>query len=194
MVSGAAELIRENGVAGTTLDDVRARTGTSKSQIFHYFPDGREELLLAVAQHEATRVLDDQRPHLDRLSTWAEWSAWRDVVVARYRRQGPQCPLHALTSHIGSGTPGARAVVQQLMSDWERPLRDGIVSMQTSGELDADLVADQYARAILASVQGGVQILMATGSSEHLENALDLVLDAMRSRRPQASGKTRQTA
>jgi AcrR family transcriptional regulator len=184
LVAGAAELIREQGVALTTLDDVRARTGTSKSQIFHYFPNGREDLLLAVAQHEADRVLSDQRPQLDSLSTHEDWRAWRDVVVERYRTQGPQCPLHALTSHIGSGTPGARAVVDQLMRDWERPLRDGILALQEGGELDSTLDAASYSRAILAAVQGGVQILMATGSSDHLESALDLVLDAMRSRAP----------
>ena len=42
IIEGAAAEIRERGVAVTTLDDVRARTGTSKSQLFHYFPDGKE--------------------------------------------------------------------------------------------------------------------------------------------------------
>jgi AcrR family transcriptional regulator len=181
IVAGAAELIREFGVAATTLDDIRVRTGTSKSQIFHYFPTGRDELLLAVAQHEAERVLDDQRPHLDRLTSWDEWQQWRDVVVARYQAQGPQCPLHALTSHLGPATPGARAVVQQLMRDWEKPLRDGLTTMQAHGALEPELDADRYAQAILAAAQGGVQILMATGSSQHLESALDLALAAVRS-------------
>ncbi|GGM06382.1 hypothetical protein GCM10010129_57710 [Streptomyces fumigatiscleroticus] len=54
----------QRGVTGTTLDDIRARTATSKSQIFHYFPGGKEELLLAVAAREAERVLEDQEPHL----------------------------------------------------------------------------------------------------------------------------------
>jgi AcrR family transcriptional regulator len=182
LVAGAAELIREAGVA-VTLDEVRARTSTSKSQIFHYFPHGREELLLAVAQHEAERVLDDQRPHLDRLTTWSAWQQWRDVVVARYKSQGPQCPLHALTAHLGAGTPGAQAVINQLLGDWERPLRDGLTQMQLDGLLAPDLDADTYGRAVLSAVQGGVQILMATGSSQHLENALDITLDALRSHR-----------
>jgi AcrR family transcriptional regulator len=39
IIDGAAAEIREHGIAATTLDDVRARTGTSKSQLFHYFPD-----------------------------------------------------------------------------------------------------------------------------------------------------------
>ena len=92
IVEGAAELIREHGIAGITLDDIRSHTRTSKSQLFHYFPGGREELLLAVAQHEADRVLEDQRPYLDQLVTWEDWRKWRDVVVARYRLQVPGVP------------------------------------------------------------------------------------------------------
>jgi hypothetical protein len=67
------------------------------------------------------------------------------------------------------------------MRDWERPLRDGLATMQSNGALGRDLDAERYAQAILAAVQGGVQILMATGSSEHLESALDLALAAVRS-------------
>src|ERR1700754_3518623 len=87
IVAGAAAHIREQGVAGTTLEDICAATSTSKGQLFHYFPDGREQLLLAVAQLEASRVLTDQEPHLSRLSTWSDWRGWRASVVTRYRLQ-----------------------------------------------------------------------------------------------------------
>ena len=45
------------------------RTGTSKGQLFHYFPGGREDLLLAVADYEAGRVLADQQPYLGQLTS-----------------------------------------------------------------------------------------------------------------------------
>jgi AcrR family transcriptional regulator len=182
IVAGAAEVMREQGVATTTLDDVLARTSTSKSQLFHYFPGGREDLLLAVARHEAARVIDDQQPHLGRLTSWRAWERWRDAVVERYRVQGPQCPLHALTSQVGFGTPGAQAVVRELMRDWHEPLRAGIVAMQESGQIRPDVDADDAARAILATVQGGVQVLMATGSTSHLEAGLDMAFAHLRDR------------
>lgn len=109
IIEGAAAEIRDRGVALTTLDDIRARTHTSKSQLFHYFPDGKEQLLLAVAEHEAEQVLADQQPHLGALNSWAAWQRWRDAVVDRYRRQGQSCPLSMLMSEIGRSTPGAQA-------------------------------------------------------------------------------------
>src|SRR3981189_1081797 len=93
IVEGAAEVLREKGVAFATLDDIRARTATSKSQLFHYFPEGKDQLLLAVAQYEADRGVDDQQPYLGCLDSWDAWYGWRDAVVARYEAQGDQCPL-----------------------------------------------------------------------------------------------------
>src|SRR6202044_3886871 len=87
IIQGASAEIRENGVTAT-LDDIRIRTGTSKSQLFHYFPDGKEQLLLAVAEHEADLVLSDQQPQLGKLDSWRAWGTWRDTVVDRYRKQG----------------------------------------------------------------------------------------------------------
>src|ERR1700754_2912249 len=117
ILEGAAEHIREFGVAATTLDDVLARTATSKSQLFHYFPGGREEL--AVARFEAERVLEDQRPQLGELTSWAAWQAWRDKVVERYRGQGRLCPLNSARSQLGGTPPGAQAVGTELMGRWQ---------------------------------------------------------------------------
>ncbi|MFZ0754351.1 MAG: helix-turn-helix domain-containing protein [Trebonia sp.] len=173
IVEGAAEVVRELGVGMATLDDIRARTGTSKSQLFHYFPGGKDALLLAVAQYEAGRVLEDQQPHLGRLDSWEAWHAWRDAVVERYELQGDFCPLGTLYQHIGRSTPGAQAIVTELMREWQESLAAGIRAMQRNGHLPLSLNVDEAAAALLAGIQGGVSIMLSTGQSTHLRAALD---------------------
>ncbi|MEV0830246.1 TetR/AcrR family transcriptional regulator [Nonomuraea rubra] len=190
ILEGAAGLIREHGVAATTLDDVLSVTSTSKSQLFHYFPGGREELLLAVARYEAGQVLEEQRPQLGELTSWPAWYAWRDRVVDRYRRQGRLCPLNAVTSHLGDRTPGAQAVVTELMGRWQAEIAAGVRHMQAAGEIDPGLDPERAAAAILAGIQGGVLIQMSTGQTTHLESALDLGIAYLRSSRAQASQVT----
>lgn len=184
IVEGAAEEIRERGAAGTTLDDIRARTATSKSQIFHYFPGGKEELLLAVAAREADRVLEDQEPHLSNLRTWPAWQDWRDAVLRRYEQQGVNCPLGVLITELGRTTPAAQQLTSQLISTWQAALREGVRHMQQTGEIDRQLDADRTAAALVAAVQGGVTILMATGGIAHLEAALDTTLTLLRAGAP----------
>ena len=179
IIEGAAAHLRSDDPAGVTLDDIRAITGTSKGQIFHYFPDGKEELFLAVARYEADRVLDDQQPHLGALTSWPAWERWRDAVVARYRAQGRSCPLGTLMSQVGS-TPGAAEVVTTLVDQWQAHVRRGIAEMQDAGLVRASVDAGRVAAAFIAGIQGGVQVLRTTGDISHLEAALDTLIDHLK--------------
>jgi AcrR family transcriptional regulator len=179
IVAGAAAEFRRRGVADTTLDHVIERTGTGKGQLFHYFPGGREELLVAVAEHEAERVISDQEPHLGRLAGRGDWEAWRDAVVARYRRQGEECPLSMLISQIGKGSPAGRAVTTTLLREWQDELAAGIRRTQERGEIGPSHDPERSAAAIVAAIQGGVLVLLSTGEIDNLEAALDFVLAAL---------------
>jgi AcrR family transcriptional regulator len=53
----------EHGVAGTSMDDVRSASGTSKSQLYHYFAD-KTALVCAVVAVQERAVIGD-RPFLD---------------------------------------------------------------------------------------------------------------------------------
>jgi AcrR family transcriptional regulator len=180
IIEGAALVLRERGVATATLDDVMARTQTSKSQLFHYFPGGKDELLLAVAQYEADQVLTDQMPYLGCLDSWEAWQRWRDVVVRRYEEQGDHCPLGSLFQQIGRVSPGARAIVVELMRQWQESLAAGIRALQAAGLVPEDADVDRRSAALLAAIQGGVSILLSTGESAHLRAALDQGISDLR--------------
>jgi AcrR family transcriptional regulator len=179
IIEGAAQYLLSGDPGEVTLDDIRAITGTSKSQIFHYFPAGKEELLLEVARYESRRVLDDQQPHIGSLTSWAAWGRWRDAVVARYRAQGRNCPLGALMAQVGS-TPGAAEVVTSLLAQWQAHVGQGITAMQAAGLVRRELDPDRVSAAFIAGIQGGVQVLRSTGSTWHLEATLDALIDHLR--------------
>ena len=180
IVEGAAEVVRQGGVDAATLDEIRRHTATSKSQLFHYFPDGRRQLLLAVAHFEADRVLSDQQPHLSALTSWESWEKWRTAVIRRYRRQGRSCPIAVLMSELGRTDVAAQEVTRSLLLRWRVDLAAGVRAMQASGSAGLALDADRFAGALIAGIQGGVAILLATGSSADLEAVLDLLLEPLR--------------
>jgi AcrR family transcriptional regulator len=177
IVEAAAAEIRERGTNVATLDDVGRRSGTGKSQMFHYFPQGKEQLLLAVAELEAERVFDDQQPYLSDLTSRVAWEAWRDLVVEQYRDQGVYCPFVVLITEVGRFNLAAHAVTARLIRRWQECVRAGIEATQAAGEAKPDLDADRTAAAVIAAFQGGVSILLSTGSADHLEAALNLCLD-----------------
>jgi AcrR family transcriptional regulator len=190
IIEGTAAHLRGEAGLEVTLDEVRASTHTSKSQIFHYFPGGKDELFLEVARFEAGRVLREQQPHLDELDSWESWQRWRDAVVARYRQQGPQCAMTSLSRQTNI-TPGATEVSRLLLASWQDRLRRGIEKMQANGFIAPQLDAQRASAAMLAALQGGIVILQATGLTDHLEAALDAALAQLRA--AATSAQTPQT-
>jgi hypothetical protein len=67
-----------------------------------------------------------------------------------------------------------------LLAQWQRRLEVGIEEMKAAGEIRAAVDPARASAALIAAIQGGVAILMSSGTSTHLEYALDLCLDYLR--------------
>ncbi|MEU6206202.1 TetR/AcrR family transcriptional regulator [Micromonospora musae] len=180
IVTGATAELRERGIDQVRLEDVMARAGISKSQLFHYFPEGKEQLLLAVVQQEADQVIVDQQPYLSELTSWQAWQRWRDLLIDRYVSQGDRCALRGLLGDMGRRAPAARSVLTDLIDRWQSSIATGILHMQASGQISADVDARQAAAALIAGIQGGVLLMSSTGRTEYLESAVDFAIDNLK--------------
>lgn len=187
IVVATADRILSRGVGGTSLDDVRADTTTSKSQLFHYFPDGKAELVRAVVALQGQRVIDAQHPAIDDLSTWDSWVAWRAAVLDHYDRQhGWGCPIGSLSSEAAGTDPELAAQITGYMTDWQLALQRGVERLQAAGAIRAEADPRRLAAATLASVQGGLLLTQTEQALWPLEAALDAALDALRMWAPAA--------
>jgi AcrR family transcriptional regulator len=173
IVSAAADLALTRGVGETSLDDVMAACGASKSQLYHYFAD-KDALLREAAGLQAERVLAAHEPLLEALDSLLAMRRWRDAVIALNRRTG--CPLGALAYQLPSGAKDARAAVEDGFEIWRRRIETGLVRMQARGELAADVAPADIALAVLGAVQGGLLLSRSAKSDRPLELAFDMAL------------------
>jgi AcrR family transcriptional regulator len=181
IIEAAADLVLARGVGGTSLDDIRAGTATSKSQLFHYFPGGKAELVRAIVALQGERVLDAQRPHLDELDTWASWDAWRDAVIAHYAAQSCRgCPIGALAAELAAHDPAQAADVTASMDRWRGLLEAGVTRMRDRGLLRPDTDPARLALSMFAALHGGLMLMQAQRSITPLEAALDGALVQLR--------------
>ena len=181
IVEAAADLVLARGAGATSLDDIRAGTATSKSQLFHYFPGGKSDLIGAIAAFQAARVLEAQRPFLDTLDTWEAWEGWRNAVVAHYSSQPSWgCPIGALATELIGSDPARAAEVAAHMDQWRYYLQAGLTRMRAAGRLRADADPETLGLAVFASLQGGLLLAQTMQSSKPLEAALDAALTALR--------------
>lgn len=172
------------GVAGTTMDQVVDASGTSKSQLYHYFTD-KDALVAAVIKMQAARVLEFQAPHLERLASVADLRRWRDAVV-RFVEEGQGvngCAVGSLSSELADRSEPARILIDATFRSWESYLAAGLRRMQDRGELATDADPGELATGLMAAYQGGYLLSQAARSSRPMAVALDLALDSIEARR-----------
>jgi TetR/AcrR family transcriptional regulator, transcriptional repressor for nem operon len=173
IVAAAAGLIQQQGVAGTTLEDVRAEAGVSSSQIYHYFAD-KEALVHAVVDYQTQAVVGGiHEPMLTTIDGIDGLRAWRDMIVSIQDAGGCQggCPLGSLGSELAELDHAARQGVAVGYRRWEAAIRNCLQGMRGQLAPAADL--DQLATAMLAALQGGLLLAQVERSVRPLAAALD---------------------
>jgi AcrR family transcriptional regulator len=182
IVTVAAQLMHEHGVAGTTIEQVRDAAGVSSSQIYHYFAD-KQALLKAIIAYQNETVVGGQEPLFAQLDTLDGLRAWRDAIVGlqRERQCRGGCPIGTLGSELAEIDPDARAELAEGFTRWAEGIQRGYRTMYERGDLVADADPSRLATATLAALQGGLLLTQLHRDTEPLESALDVILDHVRS-------------
>ncbi|MFE1646185.1 TetR/AcrR family transcriptional regulator [Microbacterium sp. P01] len=177
IIEATGEQILASGIGGTTLDTVRAATLTSKSQLFHYFPHGKAELVREVAEWEGRQLWEAQEPEIDDLGSWASWERWRSRLVDYYIGRGRwACPIGSLATQAALTDPDLERAIAASMQAWREALAAGVRRMQEAGTVDKTADPDRIATVILAAIQGGLILSQPERSAWPLEAALDSAL------------------
>jgi len=179
IIEGAAHQIRLSG-AEFTLDDVCAATHTSKSQLFHYFPEGRKQLLLEVVRYETDQELAAHVPYLTNLSTWPGWPAWRDALVERYQNHLHNDPMCAAIAALPGDGLAVQAILHGASGQLHQLITAAIEGTQSTGDIGPQINPAHAATALITAIQGGAAEMMCTDSTDHLATTIDFILDALR--------------
>ncbi len=177
IVDGAASLVRERGVAGTSLDAVMSATGTSRSQLYHYFAN-KDALISEVIKAQLGRVIAAQQPRLREVSSWEGLQSWCDHLVTMTRStQGVGgCPLGSLVGELADRSDSARSELARSFAEWQSYLSRGFAAMRDNGELAAEADVDELALTMMSALQGGLLLAQTTRSARPLELALNMAL------------------
>lgn len=175
IVDAAAALMYERGVAGTTIEDVKAAAAISGGQLYHYFAD-KEALVQAVINRQAdTIVTNTERAGLD---TIEGLRAWRDQVVAGARRSNGQggCPLGSLGGQLAESDAEARTHVAAGFGRWSAAIGDGLAALHATGHLPPGISPDDLAVTLLSALQGGLLLAQVERDTRPLQTTLDTLL------------------
>jgi TetR/AcrR family transcriptional repressor of lmrAB and yxaGH operons len=163
MVTSAALLLREDGVAGTGFRDVVAHSGTPRGSIGHHFPGGKRQLVAEAVRFAGGLSTGAMRTKAE---TPAEIVA---LIFGLYRRAlfdtdfAAGCPVGAVAQEAYRD-PELRAAVRRVFDDWREVLRESLRSAGHSRKRSIDL-ADMA----IASMQGAIMLSRVDGTTDALD-------------------------
>lgn len=177
IVAEATSLVRERGVARTSLDAVMTASDTSRSQLYHYFAD-KDALIGEVIKTQLGRLIAAQEPLLGEVTSFSGLQRWCEHLVAMTRTtQGVGgCPLGSLVSQLADRSDSARLELARSFAEWQSYLSTGFAVMRDDGELVPEADPDELALTMMSALQGGLLMAQTTRSVRPLELALNMAL------------------
>ncbi len=179
IVDGAARLMFERGVTGTSLEDVRAAVGVSGSQISHYFTDKQDLTRRVIHARADTVIAFHRQPKLAQLDSLEALRAWVEVCwikgVPDYLRHG--CIYGSLTGELLEADDVLLDALADGYDRWLGVFERGLSAMRDRGELSAEAEPAHLAVGVLAAHQGSALLTFVTGNAEPFRAAVDAAID-----------------
>lgn len=190
IVRAAAELIAERGAAGTSLDDVRAATRVSKSQLYHYFGDKRG-LVEAVVDFQCATVLGLQARALGSVNDWEDLERWAELMTTIVEDHGARggCPIGTLAAALSDTDDGLRTSLSEAFRAWSDAIRGALARLRANGLISADADLDALTTITLAGIQGGLLLAKTSRDANQLRTALGGAIAQLKANGPALSAR-----
>ena len=178
MLVSAAEVMRERGVAGVTIDEVLTRSGAPRGSVYYHFPDGRNQILTEALQYAGeaiTAVIDDAAAKGGMFLVRQFVDFWEELLAESDFTAG--CPVVAAAIGSTEDEPQLMSVAGAIFNHWRDALTRAFV---TDGFEESD--AASLAIMCIASLEGAVVLCRSTRSADPLRDVAAQVEFLIKSR------------
>jgi len=154
MLRTAARLLQRQGYHATGLRQILAESGAPRGSLYFHFPGGKEQLAVdavrAMSARIARLIAQLLAAHQDPAEAVEAFvRAFAEILHASDYAEG--CPIATVTLEAAAGSPAIRAACDQAYTEWERQLRDYLVTAGVPADGAAGL-----ATLALAAAEGGL--------------------------------------
>jgi TetR/AcrR family transcriptional regulator, transcriptional repressor for nem operon len=177
IIATAAELMRVRGVGGTTLDDVVAAAGVSKSQFYRHFED-KPALVRAVIEVVGERTIAGERESLAKVKTFAGLRRWRNAFVEQSALNESRygCALGSLANEVSDQDAVARTKLDELFTAWQELFDDLLRRFQQQRLIPQDADVTRLATGFVAAIQGGYLLAQTARDAAPMAAAIDMAI------------------
>ena len=178
LVEATRELLWERGYIGTSPRDIQARAGVGQGSMYHHF-GGKSELAETALTESGAALLASAAQSFD------SGGVVFDRLADYLRRERPVlrgCPIGRMTEDVEvMESSTLRAPVEQTLSRLRSRIAELLEEGRVSGEFAPTIHSGRLAATITATVQGAYVLSKAANDEEPFSDAIEGVIDLLRS-------------
>jgi TetR/AcrR family transcriptional repressor of lmrAB and yxaGH operons len=169
MLVSAAEVMRERGAAGVTIDEVLTRSGAPRGSVYYHFPEGRNQILAEALKYAGDAITADIDAAAGRgakvlIRQFVDF--WERVLAESDFHAG--CPVVAAAIGSCDDEVPLAAEAARIFAHWRTALTWAFVA---DGFEESD--ADSLAVMSIATLEGAVVLCRSSHSSEPLHKVYE---------------------
>lgn len=164
MLATAAQVMRERGAAGVTIDAVLARSGAPRGSVYYHFPDGRNQILAEALRYSGdsiTAVIDAAAERGARVLLGEIVDFWERLLHEGGFNAG--CPVVAAAIGSDDAEPKLSAEAGAILDSWCTSLTRAFIN-DGFGDVDAASLAVMA----IAAVEGAIVLSRSKRSAAPL--------------------------
>ncbi|QUR69529.1 TetR family transcriptional regulator [Mycobacterium spongiae] len=164
MLISAAEVMRECGASGVTIDAVLARSGAPRGSVYYHFPNGRNQILteaLSFAGDSITALIDGAADRGARVLLQRFVRFWERVLTDGDFNAG--CPVAAAAIGSGDDEPALSVEAGVILNRWCAALTGAFVADGFDEKSAASLAVMS-----IAALEGAIVLCRSTRSADPL--------------------------
>jgi TetR/AcrR family transcriptional regulator, lmrAB and yxaGH operons repressor len=169
MLISAAEVMRERGAAGVTIDEVLTRSGAPRGSVYYHFPEGRNQILAEALNYAGEAITADIDEAAGRgakvlLGQFVEF--WERVLAESDFNAG--CPVVAAAIGSADDEVPLAEEAARIFAHWRTALTWAFVA---DGFPESD--AESLAVMSIAALEGAVVLCRSSRSTDPLHKVYD---------------------
>jgi TetR/AcrR family transcriptional regulator, lmrAB and yxaGH operons repressor len=178
IIDVSTTLFQQKGYIGVGLNEILKACNISKGSLYHHFPNGKEELLIACLQSMSELITTDIEDIFNGYQTTQEATqAMIEKLIANYDREGTIAgyTFTSIVSEMASLSEPVRNACSYLYIKMQ-----GIYSDKLAADGLSKETADSIALMMTASIEGGIMLCLTQKTSHPLNVILQLLPTLMK--------------
>lgn len=180
IIAAAARLFRRQGYAATGINEISSLAGAPKGSLYHYFPDGKDQIAAEAVRYAGARVATTLRALADETKSAADLVRRYGQMLQGWMAQSgfrDGCPITTTLLETAPQLPGPTEAGREAFADWH-----GIIASALARDGHSAADARKLATLVVAALEGALVLTRVEGDGRAIADVTAALTKVLRAR------------